>query len=274
MTPPPTSIDGTDITGATIDGQEVQSITIDGQEVFSAVSPLDKAIARYEFSNFTTSTWTDSIGSNDLSVSGLNADTTAFAGNGGASSPAYLNGDHADNANLQFLPNNIFGRFAVSFAFNTTASPAGFICGQNKSGSFTDFYQFGMNDTSGDMQFLRSINGGNFQAVLSDQSTDLNTGDDIVVIIQSLGNDASDIEMYFTPNNDQTRIEDNRDQPNEDGFTNPTNFTVMARAKPSIDDSFEGSMTNFILFNDALTLEEREGVFDLYPFYDPATDAP
>jgi len=38
MTPPPTSIDGTDITGATIDGQEVQEITIDGQTVFSAES--------------------------------------------------------------------------------------------------------------------------------------------------------------------------------------------------------------------------------------------
>jgi hypothetical protein len=34
MSPPPTSIDGTDITGATIDGQEVQEITIDGQTVF------------------------------------------------------------------------------------------------------------------------------------------------------------------------------------------------------------------------------------------------
>jgi len=35
MSPPPTSIDGTDITGATIDGQEVQEITVDGQTVFS-----------------------------------------------------------------------------------------------------------------------------------------------------------------------------------------------------------------------------------------------
>jgi len=33
---PPTSIDGTDITGATIDGQDVQEITVDGQTVFSA----------------------------------------------------------------------------------------------------------------------------------------------------------------------------------------------------------------------------------------------
>ncbi len=36
MTPPPTSIDGTDITGATIDGQDVQEITVDGDTVFTA----------------------------------------------------------------------------------------------------------------------------------------------------------------------------------------------------------------------------------------------
>jgi len=36
---PPTSIDGTDITGATIDGTEVQEITVDGDTVFTAVPP-------------------------------------------------------------------------------------------------------------------------------------------------------------------------------------------------------------------------------------------
>jgi len=35
---PPTSIDGTDITGATIDGNDVTEITVDGQTVFSAES--------------------------------------------------------------------------------------------------------------------------------------------------------------------------------------------------------------------------------------------
>jgi hypothetical protein len=39
MSPPPTSIDGTDITGATIDGQDVQEITVDGQTVFTAGVP-------------------------------------------------------------------------------------------------------------------------------------------------------------------------------------------------------------------------------------------
>jgi hypothetical protein len=42
MTPPPTSIDGTDITGATIDGQDVQEITVDGQTVFTAGPPVTR----------------------------------------------------------------------------------------------------------------------------------------------------------------------------------------------------------------------------------------
>jgi len=35
----PTSIDGTDITGATIDGQDVEEITVDGNTVFTAAPP-------------------------------------------------------------------------------------------------------------------------------------------------------------------------------------------------------------------------------------------
>jgi hypothetical protein len=52
MTPPPTSIDGTDITGATIDGQDVQEITVDGQTVFVAeTNPIEYSsmIAWYPF---------------------------------------------------------------------------------------------------------------------------------------------------------------------------------------------------------------------------------
>jgi len=42
---PPTSIDGTDITGATIDGTDVQEITVDGQTVFSAGPSLTDIVA-------------------------------------------------------------------------------------------------------------------------------------------------------------------------------------------------------------------------------------
>jgi len=71
---PPTSIDGTDITGATIDGTDVQEITVDGQTVFSAV-PNVPSSANLVFhldasqeslsNNQTTTTITDFSGNNN-----------------------------------------------------------------------------------------------------------------------------------------------------------------------------------------------------------------
>jgi len=66
----PTSIDGTDITGATIDGQDVQEITVDGQTVFTSGLP-DQAniIANYDALALSgisdgqiVNTWTDESG--------------------------------------------------------------------------------------------------------------------------------------------------------------------------------------------------------------------
>ena len=66
---PPTSIDGTDITGATIDGTDVQEITVDGDVVFSA-APQDPAaglLHQWDWSaaNSTTSFVEDQAGSAD-----------------------------------------------------------------------------------------------------------------------------------------------------------------------------------------------------------------
>jgi hypothetical protein len=74
MTPPPTSIDGTDITGATIDGQEVQEITIDGQTVFTGIPDAGELQARYDATALSqsdgqaVSTWTDQASTNDLTA--------------------------------------------------------------------------------------------------------------------------------------------------------------------------------------------------------------
>jgi len=45
---PPTSIDGTDITGATIDGTDVTEITVDGQTVFSPGLPGPAPLHRWD----------------------------------------------------------------------------------------------------------------------------------------------------------------------------------------------------------------------------------
>jgi len=70
---PPTSIDGTDITGATIDGTDVTEITVDGQTVFEAAKVVDNFDA-----NDLTSKWNTS-GVNG-SFSGYNAVTSPVEG--------------------------------------------------------------------------------------------------------------------------------------------------------------------------------------------------
>ena len=63
---PPTSIDGTDITGATIDGTDVQEITVDGDVVFTALPPeFDALDLRYKLDEGSGTNITDSIGSED-----------------------------------------------------------------------------------------------------------------------------------------------------------------------------------------------------------------
>jgi len=75
---PPTSIDGTDITGATIDGQDVEEITVDGDTVFSAgIQPF----ASYPFDEGSGGTINDVIGNNDLTGNGTwIADSDAVGG--------------------------------------------------------------------------------------------------------------------------------------------------------------------------------------------------
>jgi len=68
---PPTSIDGTDITGATIDGTDVQEITVDGDTVFSATPPVpfqNDLIVRYDFSQENGNTPVSDLSGNGLDL--------------------------------------------------------------------------------------------------------------------------------------------------------------------------------------------------------------
>jgi len=79
----PTSIDGTDITGATIDGTDVTEITVDGQTVFTAVPDIPNLVSRYEFEQNAL----DSEGNNDLT----------------------------DNTSVGYSPDSAYGSFAKEF---------------------------------------------------------------------------------------------------------------------------------------------------------------
>jgi len=76
MTPPPISIDGTDIKSATIDGTEVTEVTIDGDTVFTAIPDnilTQDLIAWYRFEDGDARDYT-------ATLSGTFADTTAYDG--------------------------------------------------------------------------------------------------------------------------------------------------------------------------------------------------
>jgi hypothetical protein len=77
---PPTSIDGTDITGATIDGTDVQEITVDGQTVFSAQTlpvAYSNLVAWYPFDS---ATYGGSDADDVTAIIGGSGDDTAYDG--------------------------------------------------------------------------------------------------------------------------------------------------------------------------------------------------
>jgi len=150
MTPPPTSIDGTDITGATIDGQDVEEITIDGNVVFSAAPDIPDAqnlVARYDARNLslsdgqTVNTWPDEVGNADLSIS---SGTPTYVSNGISGVPSVDYDGNNDSHSVVF-GNSLSEPFSV-FLSARLRSLSGFpsIFNQPTSGSgFTGFRAFG-----------------------------------------------------------------------------------------------------------------------------------
>jgi hypothetical protein len=67
---PPTSIDGTDITGATIDGTDVTEITVDGQTVFTADALPGIYKHDWIMNEGSGTTVSDEIGNSDLTING------------------------------------------------------------------------------------------------------------------------------------------------------------------------------------------------------------
>jgi len=102
---PPTSIDGTDISGATIDGTDVQEITVDGDVVFSS-QPLPADLI-HQYSAFslnlsngaTVDPWQDDSGNQNLQAVG--APTYVTNGINGNPSVRYDDNDDLHKVNTK-----------------------------------------------------------------------------------------------------------------------------------------------------------------------------
>jgi len=147
---PPTSIDGTDITGATIDGTDVTEITVDGQTVFSAGPPPNSATNRWKFDEGTGNTVVDSIGSDDGTVNGPTWVSGTWQGG------SALNADGInDNVTTPAVPPTGNAARTISITVeldNTSTFMMLWIYGADSTGKI-----FGLRSVSGNLQLF--ING-------------------------------------------------------------------------------------------------------------------
>jgi len=165
MTPPPTNIDGTDITGATIDGTDVTEITVDGDTVFAALDIPDSVVAQdlvawYRFEDGDARDYT-------ATLNGQFADSTAYDGtvngatfrpsggvrdfNNGANSGAF-EGDGTDD-DISFLTPSV-----------STPLTASIYAKLNKKDPVQNIYT--TTYSNGDLLLIREKGfGGEFQAV-------------------------------------------------------------------------------------------------------------
>ena len=125
---PPTSIDGTDITGATIDGTDVQEITVDGDVVFSAAPDLPVAysnlIAWYPFDS------AEYGGSNTDDVTSIlsgSGDSTNYSLSPENTAPTYSSSGGVNDINAG----------ANSGAFDFDGTNQGFDTGLDSAGNFS-----------------------------------------------------------------------------------------------------------------------------------------
>jgi len=123
----PTSIDGTDITGATIDGTDVTEITVDGQTVFTAFEAPPSEI----YYDFSTNAAIDRSGNgNDGTVNGA-----THLPNGGPQNDGAFAFDGIDDYIECPVINPGTGQISFSFWFKQTGNVGLFVNNYGGSGS-------------------------------------------------------------------------------------------------------------------------------------------
>jgi hypothetical protein len=268
---PPTSIDGTDITGATIDGQDVQEITVDGQTVFEAVSIPNSVIHHYNPANFTAGNWPDEVGTSDMgTISGLTFDASAFANNGGVA------GDGNDHGLSDTMGN--FGQdrdtdFAISVPFNTTDDDV-MLLGHDELGESARSFELGMGisfhgASSGELGFrLRDSSGNTLSAATSGNT--FNDGNDHHLILNKTSNSSGGLEFYvddMTTNIGSNDTDGGFSNASVQNFDGPMGFFAVSQSgTPVSDNKMDGTMGNIRFFDDSLSQSERQDVDDALPW--------
>jgi len=253
----PTSIDGTDITGATIDGTDVQEITVDGDTVFtsSIASEADSKLFRRWRVEQSGSTLVESVTGDDGTLNGNVSKTSGnFVQGFGLDSP----GGSSDFVELSKLGGN-FGDFllsphAVAFTFKTTSGDASFM-GQNyaQGGNYVTWNMGShlgtLGRSSGQLAFdLQGPTDG-----VAQTNNEFNDGNFHRVVYNMTGTRMDDLEIYV----DQAKESINIQASDGEQADLEVNMYLMAsNNNAGVRGPFDVVMDDICIFDDSLTESE------------------
>jgi hypothetical protein len=243
----PTSIDGTDITGATIDGTDVQEITVDGDTVFSAaadVVALGNLAAWYRM---------EGDASDETVNQPTSADTTDYGGtvNGGS----FVSSDVVDRVTgTTGQAYKVTGNQFIEYPF-TDPPGKGTIC----LWAYVD-------DKSGDIGYLNNDGGQHFQIRFSDFSNYFvfqvnNTGallynnpdaDEWYHIAITIG--TSQVEMFIDG------VSEDTNSSFDPVFDRGVNYQSMEAPNGAFDGN--GRLDDLRLYDTVLTNQQISDIFD------------
>jgi len=246
---PPTSIDATDITGATIDGTDVTEITVDGQTVFTAGPPAPaSAIHHWVMDEGTGTTVRDFIGGLDgnANFSDWISDSDFIGG----TALDFSGSDQIDIANSRIdLQKGAILATAknVGTGFNTLLCRRNNFYGEESIGS----YSIGFNSNICDCELV----DGNVQ-----DNIEFNTNPSQVQrygFVWSVPDDILRLSINGTVVVDKNLDLSSVNNPNRD---------ILIGQREQGSTGFVGQIDNIILCNDVLTASELQTDFNAQPF--------
>jgi len=244
----PTSIDGTDITGATIDGTDVTEITVDGQTVFSAagVVGLSNLVAWYRMEG----------NANDETVNQpTSADTTDYGGtqNGGS----FVSSDVTDvitgttGQAYEFTGNqDIIYPYSDPPAFSTICAWVYII---DKSDDFAIFTNF--DSTGSDVSIIFSDSSNNISLGIDNggfvEFSNPSTGEWYHVVVTITN---SNLEMFIDGTSEDTDIH------SLGSIDNGQNYQTGETPSGSFDGN--GRVDDIRLYNTVLNQPQIQSIYD------------
>jgi len=247
------------------DGTEISEVRTGAGDVLFSALP-DSARNQYLVGDFSTTIWSDSVGTVDIDqIERLTFDSTAFGGKGGVVGGG---SDYGVSESMDDFGNNIFpNQWALAFQFEDyTETASNMFIGKNGSPTSLTIGSHGFEGGNQDrlqFQFQGGGGSGERNAVESDRA--VNNGATHTVILQKEGtNAANSMVIYFSDavTNGEQNILTNASDPSGGNLGEVGYLTWWDGTNP--DRTTPMSIRNPRWFSDSLTESERKDVFALY----------